>query len=126
MNYWKTPKEMGLTEGQITDIVNRLWSEETSNATRPCDDCGVASGEPHEDGCDVARCQTCGGQALSCGCEDTGEDIWTGLWPGVKECYELRLIAYGHEWVFDLDTLADIWFGPWSSLRFRDIGWQYM
>lgn len=34
-------------------------------------------------------------------------DIWTGLWPGIKECYEQKLIAYGsggEGWVFDLNT----------------------
>jgi hypothetical protein len=114
MGYWKSPTEMGLTDEQVTEKLNELW-EKAKSETRDCPDCGVSSGEQHEDGCDVARCIKCGGQALSCDCEEPENDIWSGLWPGYKECYEKRLITYsdpsqigGTGWVFDLNTLASL------------------
>jgi hypothetical protein len=54
-----------------------------------CPDCGVVPGSQHEDGCDVARCLSTGGQRLSCHqSHDCGEDVWTGDWPGDAECRE--------------------------------------
>lgn len=55
-----------------------------------CPDCDVTVGQPHESGCDVARCPECGMQRI--GCTEPGHDVdddravWTGLWPGVAEC----------------------------------------
>jgi hypothetical protein len=94
--------------------------------TARCHDCGANPGEPHADGCDVARCLVTGRQRLSCSTiifppgadpdralpagdfefgdahpgEDCGHDVWTGQWPGDAECRE---------------------YGFWS--RFTDQGW---
>ncbi len=70
----------------------------------PCPDCAVKPGQPHEKGCDVARCVCCGMQALMhgyagdhegppfCGVANkpipTDQQVWTGVWPGVEECQE--------------------------------------
>lgn len=56
---------------------------------RNCGDCAVKPGEPHTDGCDVARCLVTGAQRLACDeHHDCGRDIWTDTWPGVAECIE--------------------------------------
>lgn len=64
-----------------------------------CPDCGVEIGQPHEDGCDVARCLSTGQQRLMCpaphsGFHDCGQEIWTGLWPGTAECRDLGWFCY--------------------------------
>jgi hypothetical protein len=34
----------------------------------PCGDCAAIKGEFHVPGCDLERCPSCRGQAISCGC----------------------------------------------------------
>ena len=75
-------------------MLDNLWGEEQKNAGKPCHDCGVTVGGKHQGGCDVARCLATGAQRLSCGCGGCGEDVWTGLWPGIKECYEERFVCF--------------------------------
>jgi len=36
-----------------------------------CHDCGVKEGELHKEGCDMERCPRCGGQLISCDCNDS-------------------------------------------------------
>jgi len=38
-----------------------------------CHDCGIAHGNYHHPGCDVERCPVCGGQLISCCCEESFE-----------------------------------------------------
>ena len=42
--------------------------------TRPCHDCAVVKGQIHVLGCDVERCPKCGGQLISCECDDEDEE----------------------------------------------------
>lgn len=58
-----------------------------------CWDCQVQIGEPHGDGCDVARCLWTGAQRLTCDMldpepHDCGHDVHIGNWPGTVECIE--------------------------------------
>jgi hypothetical protein len=112
-----TPKQLELNQKQIDEICERLWKKELESAQKNCHDCGVAPGERHLEGCDVARCTSCGGQRLGCDCKDGQPDVWTGVWPGIKECYEQKLICYDTclypstnteiGWSFDLNEWYD-------------------
>lgn len=75
-------------------MLDNLWEEEQKKAGKPCPDCGALVGEKHQAMCDVARCLATGAQRLSCVCTQCGEDVWIGLWPGIKECYEEKLICF--------------------------------
>ena len=59
-----------------------------------CPDCGVHPGRLHKKYCDVERCPNCGGQRLSCNCENSLPHLpWSGEWPGVAECREFGWYA---------------------------------
>lgn len=68
--------------------------EPARGGAHDCPDCSAEPGRPHEENCDVAVCLATGDQRLSCGAlgtehdGDCGEDIWTGQWPGLRECTE--------------------------------------
>ena len=63
-----------------------LYAESKSDSE--CPDCGVKVGKKHKVGCDVSRCATCGGQALSCDCKRAKYMIWPGIWPGKHAAYK--------------------------------------
>ena len=103
-----TPEQKDLTQSEIDTITERLWKEANDSAGK-CHDCGAEPGQRHKEGCDVAKCTLCGWQRISCDCKKGKPDIWTGLWAGVKECYEQKLICYDtamnlNKWCFDLNT----------------------
>lgn len=75
-------------------FLEALYQEELKTANQSCHDCGVKPGKAHLDGCDTARCLKCGGQRLTCNCEEGGGDIWTGMWPGIKECYTKGYVCF--------------------------------
>ncbi|MEU4511749.1 hypothetical protein AB0G05_19835 [Nonomuraea wenchangensis] len=69
-----------------------------------CPDCAAEPGQPHQLGCDVARCPVCGVQRLSCSVHEGAElfSIWTGRWPGAAECERLgywATFAPGTGWI---------------------------
>lgn len=101
-----TPEQMGILPKKVNEIVEQLWKEEH---VRNCPDCAVEPNTQHNTFCDVAICINCGQQALCCDCEHAEYDVWTGIWPGIKECYEQKLICFDsmtNQWRFDLNTLA--------------------
>jgi hypothetical protein len=68
-----------------------------------CPDCNAPIGAEHvtwddpqfgNGECDVARCLETGRQRLSCEeSHDHGRDVWTGEWPGERECFEMGLLT---------------------------------
>ena len=86
-------EKLGLSQEKIDIIVERLWKEREPITN--CPDCEVAPGEIHNDNCDISHCLNCGDQTIfeDC-CDNVQHDVWTGIWPGLKECYEQKLICY--------------------------------
>lgn len=112
---WYTAEQVGLTPQEIDTILEAIWQMELKEANSTCHDCGVKPGEKHHYGCDVDICTTCGQQVM--GCEHAEPGIWDGLWPGVKECKEMKLIVTSEKgyqerktdpsyWTFDLNEAA--------------------
>ena len=93
---WISAKDANLDEETINKLCELAWVNDNKNATKTCNDCGVKPGQVHLEGCDVARCASCGVQMLMSdflGCHHNNPDVWTGLWPHTKECYENKLIC---------------------------------
>ncbi len=106
---WNSIHKFGYTDEEIQTIADELIAKEKEEANQTCPDCGVEPGQKHVECCDVARCSTCGGQRLSCSCEEENEDVWTGIWPGTLEALEQKLICCWNdskEWMGDLNELA--------------------
>ena len=103
-----TAKDLGLSQHEVNKINERLQKER--EPLGKCPDCQVNPGEIHLKGCDVAHCLNCGQQTIFWDC---CENIENDIWPGVKECYEQKLICwddgcklYDPHWSFDLNTLT--------------------
>jgi hypothetical protein len=93
---WITAEEANLDKETINKLCELAWVNDNKDANRKCNDCGVKPGQVHKENCDVARCASCGVQLLQAdflGCNHDNPDVWTGLWPNTKECYENKLIC---------------------------------
>jgi hypothetical protein len=89
-----------------------------------CGDCGVASSERHEEGCDVARCTACGYQRIGCDCKGGQPTVWKGEWPGDLECREYGWLRDDDRdprgFTEDLNRLAVMtWQMRWDSTEER-------
>lgn len=91
-----------LSTEKPTDQPQREQDSSALPCSALCHDCAATPGELHGEGCDIERCPDCGGQIISCGCEEITHDRipWDGEWPGVKECRELDLwCRWGPPWI---------------------------
>lgn len=106
---WNSIDKFNLSDEEKKKIINDLMEKEKEHSSDYCHDCGVGIGEYHQVGCDVARCSECGGQRLSCYCQDGNGGVWSGIWPGTIEALELGFVCCWEdtkEWVADLNELA--------------------
>jgi hypothetical protein len=111
-------------ENPPQDLLDDLLERDTTRREVQgdhCPDCGVVAGEEHEEGCDIARCMNPETnkyqQALGCDCGRCGRDVWTGLWPGVQECYDRGLVVmdpHGNK-SFDMNALSLLGNGVWRE-----------
>lgn len=71
------------------DYINQRLREFESGQFGCCPDCDAIPGNYHECGCDVERCPNCGGQLISCSCEEpknTERIKWMGYWHFIPFC----------------------------------------
>jgi len=68
-----TMNHVEFPDGEILDSVPYNPSD-SDDPERRCHDCNVKVGGFHHPGCDMERCPKCGGQLISCGCLEEGED----------------------------------------------------
>jgi hypothetical protein len=90
-------RTLGIEPDQAT--IDRVTAD--CHWDRPCGDCAAELGQPHADGCDVARCMRTGEQRIACnGRHDCGSQIWEGMWPGQDVAIEHGFYSYfGDGWV---------------------------
>ena len=103
---WKSIYKYGLSQKEIDQVIEDLWATEEKVT---CHDCGVEVGKRHKPDCDVERCPVCGGQNLMCNCKTDEYEVWDGMWPGTKECYEQKLVCCFNDdkqWQFDYNEQA--------------------
>lgn len=75
---------IGRTYHRLAYGGEELFRDESRTPKHHCRDCGVIVGQYHVPGCAVEECPSCGGQALSCGCE------WTDFTVEDAEAWENR------------------------------------
>jgi hypothetical protein len=59
-------KQVTYPDGLVLPVSLEHFSEPNGR----CHDCSIKHGRQHHPGCDVERCPRCGGQRITCGCEN--------------------------------------------------------
>jgi len=72
--------------GKVVDYERiRNGGEQRYGAVEPCQchDCGVMPDGYHHPGCDIEECPRCGGQLISCRCNESG--TFADLMPRIRQ-----------------------------------------
>lgn len=112
-----------LATGRILDdtTVERITSHCFRN--RPCRDCGAAIGEPHDGGCDVARCLYTGYQRIQCGGYDEPMILHQCV-PGIEPDYDADGYIVHTCGIALHDCGAEVWDGVWPGTQEAvEYGW---
>ena len=80
-----------------------------------CGDCGAKPGHYHHPGCDCERCPVCGGQLISCGCDDRANLYFVQLRADQDDKRTTReKVASNIKTIFFIDSQQkdkkDLWF----------------